>query len=104
MASRIPALPRDSHVQSHAAVHKNELCDSHAALVGRAIPDGWTRTRSGRWSMSALRQAHIIQDEKYDPKMLREGAPSQPLKTQKIGAIRLRRVMGERPASLSRYS
>jgi hypothetical protein len=54
--------------------------------------------------MSALRQAHIIQDEKYDPKMLREGAPSQPLKTQKIGAIRLRRVMGERPASLSRYS
>jgi hypothetical protein len=27
MASRIPALPRDSHVQSHAAVHKNILCD-----------------------------------------------------------------------------
>jgi hypothetical protein len=38
------------------------------------------------------------------PRWLREGAPSQPLKTQKIGAIRLRRVMGERPASLSRYS
>jgi hypothetical protein len=35
MASRIPALPRDSHVQSHAAVHKNELCDSHAHLVAR---------------------------------------------------------------------
>jgi hypothetical protein len=43
MASRIPALPRDSHVQSHAAVHKNKLCDSHAALVARAIAGGWTR-------------------------------------------------------------
>jgi hypothetical protein len=43
MASRIPALPRDSHVQSHAALHKNNLCDSHAALVARAIAGGWTR-------------------------------------------------------------
>ena len=43
MASRIPALPRDSHVQSHAAVHKNKLCDSHAPLVARAIACGWTR-------------------------------------------------------------
>jgi hypothetical protein len=33
MASRIPASPRDSHVQSHAAVHKNKLWDSHAPLV-----------------------------------------------------------------------
>jgi len=38
MASRIPALPRDSHVQSHAAVHKNKLCDSRAPLVARVIP------------------------------------------------------------------
>src|ERR1700722_2749897 len=30
MASRIPALPQHSHVQSHAAVHRNELCDSSA--------------------------------------------------------------------------
>jgi hypothetical protein len=37
MASRIPALPRDSHAQSHAAVHKNKLCDSHALLAARAI-------------------------------------------------------------------
>jgi hypothetical protein len=44
MASRFPALPRDSHVRSHAAVHKNKLCDSHAALVARAIEGGWTRT------------------------------------------------------------
>jgi hypothetical protein len=43
MASRIPPLPRDSHVQSHAAVHKNELCDSHAHLGARAIAGGWTR-------------------------------------------------------------
>ncbi len=28
MASRITALPRDSHEPSHAAVHKNKLCDS----------------------------------------------------------------------------
>jgi hypothetical protein len=35
MASGIPALPQDSHVQSHAAVHKNKLCDSHAPLVVR---------------------------------------------------------------------
>ncbi len=32
MASRSLALPRDSHGQSHAAVHKNQLCDSHAVL------------------------------------------------------------------------
>jgi hypothetical protein len=43
MASRIPALPRDSHVQSHAAVHKNKLCDSHTlcaaavAIAGAGI-------------------------------------------------------------------
>jgi hypothetical protein len=43
MASRIATLPRDSHVQSHAAVHKNKLCDSHAALIARAIASGWTR-------------------------------------------------------------
>src|SRR6267378_2102176 len=43
MASRIPALPQDSHVQSHAAVHKNKLCDSHAPLVAGAIAGGWTR-------------------------------------------------------------
>jgi hypothetical protein len=48
MASRIPALPRDSHVQSHAAVHKNKLCDSHARLEARAIAGGSTRTRSCR--------------------------------------------------------
>jgi hypothetical protein len=41
-------LPRDSHVQSHAAVHKNKLCDSHAPLVARAIAGGWTRPRSGQ--------------------------------------------------------
>jgi hypothetical protein len=46
MASRNRALPRDSHVQSHAAVHKNELCDSHAALVARAIAGGWTRPQA----------------------------------------------------------
>jgi hypothetical protein len=46
MASHIPALPRDSHVQSHAAVHKNKLCDSHAPLVARAIAGGWTRPRA----------------------------------------------------------
>jgi hypothetical protein len=27
MASRNPALPLDSHVQSHAEVFKNELCE-----------------------------------------------------------------------------
>jgi hypothetical protein len=52
MASRIPALPRDSHVQSHAAVHENKLCDSHAALVARAIAGGWTRPTAA----SRLRQ------------------------------------------------
>jgi hypothetical protein len=31
MASRIPALPQESHVQSHATVHKNKLCDSHSS-------------------------------------------------------------------------
>ena len=45
MASRIPSLPQHSHVQSHAAVHKNNLCDSHAPLVARAIAGGWTRPR-----------------------------------------------------------
>jgi len=47
MASRIPALPRDSHLPSHAAVHKNKLCDSHAPLVARAIAGGWTRPHAG---------------------------------------------------------
>jgi hypothetical protein len=36
MASSIAALPRDSHVQSHAAVHKNKLCDSYALLVSES--------------------------------------------------------------------
>jgi hypothetical protein len=38
-----PTSPQDSHVQSHAAVHKNKLCDSHAPLVAGAIAGGWTR-------------------------------------------------------------
>jgi hypothetical protein len=54
MASRIPALPRDSHVQSHTAVHKNELCDSHAPLVARAIARGWTRPHTGLSRPAAL--------------------------------------------------
>ena len=44
MASTFPALPRDSHVQSRAAVHENESCDSHARLVETAIACGWTQS------------------------------------------------------------
>jgi len=44
MASRIPALPRDSHVQSHAAVRKNKLCDSHSLCVATIVIAGG-RTR-----------------------------------------------------------
>jgi hypothetical protein len=40
-------------------------------------------------------KAHTIQDGKYEPKMLREGAPSQPLNKHRIGAARLRRTVGE---------
>jgi hypothetical protein len=36
MASRNPALPLDSHLQSHAEVFKNELCEFHAPLIARA--------------------------------------------------------------------
>ena len=43
IASRIPTLPRDSHAQSHAAVHKNKLSDSRAPLVARVIAGDWTR-------------------------------------------------------------
>jgi hypothetical protein len=43
MASRIPALPRDSHVQSHAAVRKDKLCDFHVAVVAGATAGDWTR-------------------------------------------------------------
>lgn len=57
VASRIPALPRDSHVRSHAAIPKNNLCDSHAHLLARAIAGGWTRTPSGRLRRSASVQA-----------------------------------------------
>jgi hypothetical protein len=59
MASRIPALPRDSHVPSHAAVHKNKLCDFHAPLVARAIAGGWTRPATGEWPLSRLWIARI---------------------------------------------
>ena len=45
MASRIPVLRRDSHVPSHAAVHKNNLCDSHSLCVAAiAIAGGRTPT------------------------------------------------------------
>ena len=36
-------MPQHSHVQSHAAVPKNNLCDSRAHLVDGAISCGWTR-------------------------------------------------------------
>jgi hypothetical protein len=45
MASRIPALPRDSHVQSHEAIYKNELCDSHAPLWPTFMNDRLGRVR-----------------------------------------------------------
>jgi len=47
IASRIPALPRDSHVQSHAAILKNNLRDSQTALLAMAIAGGWTRPGAG---------------------------------------------------------
>jgi hypothetical protein len=59
MASRIPALPRDSHVQSHGAVHKSKLCDSHARLLARAIAGGWTRSRSC-WSRMTAVSGRVI--------------------------------------------
>jgi hypothetical protein len=37
MASRIPALPRDSHVQSHAGLSKNNLRDSHTLSVAAIV-------------------------------------------------------------------
>jgi hypothetical protein len=60
MASRIPALPRDSHVQSHAAIPKNNLCDSHARLLARAIAGGWTRPSSAcrQRPLSGMRTAN----------------------------------------------
>ena len=45
IASRIPALPWNSPIQSHAAAHENELCDSRAHLVDGAIACGWIRPR-----------------------------------------------------------
>jgi hypothetical protein len=39
--------PRFTRTQSHAAAHKNELCDSHAFPVARAIAGGWTRSIEG---------------------------------------------------------
>jgi hypothetical protein len=50
---------RDSRVQSHAAVHRNKLCDSRAALVARAIAGGWTLT--------APRQGQLSGTEKLEP-------------------------------------
>ena len=60
MASRIPELPRDSHVQSHAAVHKNKLCDSHAPLVARAIAGGWTRPQAVGGERPLLRTQKLV--------------------------------------------
>jgi hypothetical protein len=44
MASRIPALPRDSHEQSHATSSKNNVCDSHTLSVAAIVIAG-DRTR-----------------------------------------------------------
>ena len=41
-------MPQHSHVQSHAAVPKNNLCDSRALLAARAIACGWTRPQAAR--------------------------------------------------------
>jgi hypothetical protein len=35
--------PRSTRTVTHAAVNKNNLCDSHAPLVARPIAGGWTR-------------------------------------------------------------
>jgi hypothetical protein len=59
MASRIPALPQESHVQSHAAVHKNKLCDSHALLGPRETAGGWTRTPCGHSRPTAIGQRNL---------------------------------------------
>jgi hypothetical protein len=42
-------------------------------------------------------KAHTIQDGKYEPKMLREGAPSQPLSKPNIGNARHNRDAGGMP-------
>jgi len=39
-------------------------------------------------------RAHTIQEGKYEPKMLRDGAPSQPLNTPRTGAAYHNRAVG----------
>ena len=60
MASRNPALPLDSHVQSHAEVFKNKLCEfprsPHSESDGRWLDSTPTR----RWPESASR--HQVRD------------------------------------------
>jgi hypothetical protein len=45
MASRISTLPRDSHVLSHAAVHKNKLCDSRSRARPQFLTGAVRRNR-----------------------------------------------------------
>jgi hypothetical protein len=63
MASRIPALPRDLHVQSHAAVHKDNLCDSHSLCVAAiVIACGRTRpiNQNGRPRANTLPSTRVL--------------------------------------------
>src|SRR5882672_1624283 len=73
MASRIPALPRDSHVHSPAAIHKNKLCDSRAALVARAIAGGWTRPAAAVHGRPKARHSTPkkadIRNDRFSPRM-----------------------------------
>jgi hypothetical protein len=56
MASRIPGLSRDSHVQSHAAVHKDKLCETPAELDKnyRSIVESDMQTNNYGWYQGQL--------------------------------------------------
>ncbi len=64
MASRIPALPRDSHVQSHAEVFKNKLCEFPRSPHSESDRRWLDSTHSGRSPASAFRNQNR---ESLDP-------------------------------------
>jgi hypothetical protein len=60
-----PCIAPDSHVQSHAAAHKNKLWDSHALFGPRESAGGWARPRSGLSRQPALRRETLSNGPKH---------------------------------------
>jgi hypothetical protein len=88
---------QDSHISHIANVLAHAIANmtTNGTGISASNPEALKIARTMRASAIPT-SAQTIQDGKYEPRMLREGAPSQPASNPRLGTARSNRVAGEK--------